>query len=153
WVPGFATHYGPFPSYPPGNDAGYQPLNVGVGCSNGDPGGDPRFNQILANGTYNNPLDPSCVWPKTPTVAVSAAAWQNTDICYQTLKIRPKGNPSGELVAHVVDWCPASGCLWPQNQLTTNVDLYGEVTWLALGGDNQGAMGQVPVEIQWPAGL
>jgi hypothetical protein len=36
---GTATHYGPWDliHY---SEAGYQPLDVGVGCSNGEPGGD-----------------------------------------------------------------------------------------------------------------
>jgi hypothetical protein len=35
WQAGKATHYGPYPQYPPANEVGYQPLDVGVGCSNG----------------------------------------------------------------------------------------------------------------------
>ncbi|KAI8906407.1 hypothetical protein EDD86DRAFT_210645 [Gorgonomyces haynaldii] len=67
WQAGKATHYGPYPQYPALSEAGYQPLDVGVGCSDGRPGGDPRWNAILKKGTKSNPLMNSTVWPTTPT--------------------------------------------------------------------------------------
>lgn len=54
WLPAKATHYGPFPARPWLSESGYQDSEAGVGCSNGQPGGDPRWRAILAsNGTHN----------------------------------------------------------------------------------------------------
>jgi len=52
WTSGFGTHYGPFPSNPHFSEVGYQPNDVGVGCSDGRPGGDPQWNNILSKGVY-----------------------------------------------------------------------------------------------------
>ncbi|KAI8923675.1 hypothetical protein BC831DRAFT_470135, partial [Entophlyctis helioformis] len=152
WVRGKATHYGPFPSYPPFSEIGYQANDVGVGCSNGQPGGDPRWNAILAQGTVPNPVMNSTVWPVVPTVAVSEAAWgfgNKNRICFQTVRIRNARNTSLELTAHVVDFCPAAGCLWKAEERHRNVDLYGETTFRRLGGVD----GVIEIEVVWPAGL
>jgi hypothetical protein len=54
WLPAKATHYGPFPARPWLSESGYQESEAGVGCSNGQPGGDPRWRAILASqGTHN----------------------------------------------------------------------------------------------------
>jgi hypothetical protein len=68
WLEGHATHYGPFPQFPAWSEVGYQPNEVGLGCSTGIVGGDPRWNEIIAKGTLTNPLMPSTIWPITPTV-------------------------------------------------------------------------------------
>jgi len=52
WTSGYGTHYGPFPSSPHFSEVGYQPQDVGVGCSDGRPGGDPRWKNILSKGVY-----------------------------------------------------------------------------------------------------
>ncbi|KAI9193117.1 uncharacterized protein BJ171DRAFT_533808 [Polychytrium aggregatum] len=157
WRAGQATHYGPFPDYLPLSEAGYQANDVGVGCSNGQPGGDPHWNAILSKGVYpplNNSINIGTVWPKTATVAVSEAMYgfANKDkVCWSTLTIRNAANHSQTVQAIVVDFCPANGCLWPADQLANNVDLYGEATWNALGG---GLLdGTVNIEIIWPANL
>ena len=151
---GHATHYGPFPSNPSASEAGYQPLDVGVGCSDGQPGGDPRWKAILERGTKPNPIMNSTVWPIQATVAVSEFAWgfKNKDqVCFKPIQIRNKKNPTQTISAIIVDFCPAAGCLWPSEQRPFNVDVYGEDTWFKLGGGKTDAM--LDVEIQWPAGL
>jgi len=52
WTSGYGTHYGPFPSSPHFSEVGYQPQDVGVGCSDGRPGGDPRWKNILSQGVH-----------------------------------------------------------------------------------------------------
>jgi hypothetical protein len=69
---GTATHYGPWDliHY---SEVGYQPLDVGVGCSNGEPGGDPSWNSILEKGVHvglvDHPANTKTVWPKEHCVA------------------------------------------------------------------------------------
>lgn len=152
WVAAHATHYGPDIDYPPANEVGYQPLDVGVGCSNGQPGGDPRWNAVLANGVYEAPG--TTVWPRMPTVAVSERAWGGRNkqkVCFQNVTIQNAKNASMQLTAVIVDFCPTNGCLWPASELAVNVDLYGSVAWKALGGPVMG--GKVAVLVQWPPGL
>ncbi|KAJ3307692.1 hypothetical protein HDU76_004440, partial [Blyttiomyces sp. JEL0837] len=155
WYSGIGTHYGPFPSRAYMSEPGYMANDVGVGCSNGQPGGDPRWNQILSHGLYPPPPTfNQTIWPKTPTVAVSQRMYGNNNkaqICFNTLKIRNKNRPELSLVAYVVDFCPRDGCQWDQQGLSFNVDLYGEATWEALGAGLDD--GSVELEIQWPAGL
>jgi hypothetical protein len=148
---GMATHYGPFPGFPPYSEIGYQPMDVGVGCSNGQPGGDPKWLEVLGNGVRSNPLLNSTVWPMAPTVAVSAAAWSKKVICWQSLQIRNKNNPSLVISARVVDFCPKEGCHWSPNSRHFNVDIYGQDTWEKLGGGLTD--GQLEVEVSWPSGL
>lgn len=144
---------GPYPSFPAHSEAGYQPLDVGVGCSTGEPGGDPRWNAILAKGLYSNPLNNLTVWPKQPTVAVSQAAYPDkSKVCFKKIKIRRAGDDSIPAIeAAIVDFCPAAGCNWSRDERANNVDLYGEHTWKALGGQDGG--GKLAVEIVWPAGI
>jgi hypothetical protein len=149
--PGRATHYGPFPDFPSFSEPGYYPNDVGVGCSTGVPGGDPNWNRILEKGVRTNPLSEKTVWPIVPTVAVSQAAWNKDQVCWKTIKIRNRKNPSLEVEAVIVDFCPANGCLWNQTERPFNVDIYGQETWKMLGG---GLLeGKMDVEIAWPAGL
>jgi hypothetical protein len=180
---GKATHYGPFPIYPAFSELGYQALDVGVGCSNGQPGGDPRWQKILSAGTFNdseiqsmaninvtfppempipNPkfknqvLDQlrTTVWPKAYTVAVSEKAYGGKNkqlICFQPIKIRNAKNPSYQITAYIVDFCPATGCNWPRDELTSNVDVYGQAAWFALGGTVGG--GLLSIEVEWPPGI
>lgn len=152
WTAGRSTHYGPYPQLPSASEAGYQPLDVGVGCSNGVPGGDPRWNKILANGTKTNPIMNSTVWPLLATVAVSEAAWGGKNkniVCFQKLLIRNPAKPSVVVTAYVVDFCPTNGCNWASDKRQFNADLYGQDTWNTLGGSVTG--GDIAVEIQWPA--
>ena len=54
WKRGKATHYGPFPSVPRLSETGFQLNDVAVACSDGRPGGDPRWRAILdEQGVYN----------------------------------------------------------------------------------------------------
>jgi hypothetical protein len=148
---GKATHYGPFPDFPAWSEPGYYPNDVGVGCSTGVPGGDPNWNSILSKGVQRNPLSEMTVWPITPTVAVSEAAWNKKDVCWKTLKIRNKNNPSLQVEAVIVDFCPRNGCLWNRTERSFNVDIYGQETWKKLGG---GVLdGKMQIEVAWPAGL
>ncbi|KAI8826611.1 uncharacterized protein EV422DRAFT_3845 [Fimicolochytrium jonesii] len=151
WKAGHATRYGPYASNPAESEQGYLPNEVGVGCSTGIVGNDPRWNAIVAGGTYTNPTNPNTVWPKRPTVAVSEAAYPSKSrICYKTLKIRASGVKNAPIIdADVVDFCPAAKCNWPRKELAFNVDVYGEYTWKALGGKDGG--GKLKVEIAWPA--
>ena len=145
---------GPYPANPSMNEPGYYPNNVGVACSNGQPGGDPRFNEILSSGVLRNPLNNFTVWPISFTVAVSEAAWglANKDqICFQKIGIRNALNHSQSIEASIVDFCPASGCNWPTDQLKTNVDLYGQYSFWSVGGAANGS--SVSVEIRWPTGI
>ncbi|KAJ1559443.1 hypothetical protein HK405_010614, partial [Cladochytrium tenue] len=67
-------------------------------------------------------------------------------VCFQTIQVRNAANTSAEVTAHIVDFCPTSGCLWSSDALSYNLDIYGEHTWLALGG---GLLdGTVSLEIQ-----
>ena len=147
---GRGTYYGPNPLYPPGNEPGYRKLDVGVGCSTGGPSGDSRWKQILSLGVKVNPLDPENVWPTVPTVAVSEAAWGKS-LCWQTVVIRNRLDPSKTITATVVDACPVNGCLWSKSELAYNVDIYGIDSYMALGGDKMG--GKLDLEIMWPAGF
>jgi hypothetical protein len=176
WRSGKATHYGPFPALPHFSEAGYQAQDVGVGCSNGEPGGDPRWNKILNYGIYNstqkrsmaylngsdqdnlklqvlNNLETS-VWPVAFTVAVSERAYggKNKKIaCFQTLKIRNSKNHSFIVEASIVDFCPSNGCLWKSNELANNLDLYGQALWQALGADLNA--GVIEIDVLWPPSL
>lgn len=104
---GKATHYGPWEiAYK--SEVGYQPLDVGVGCSNGQPGGDPRWNEILEDGQHErlpHPANVATVWPKQPTVAVSAAMY-GKEACFQKIVIENKATGKS-LEASIVDFCPA----------------------------------------------
>ncbi|KAJ3188585.1 hypothetical protein HDU85_004299 [Gaertneriomyces sp. JEL0708] len=158
WVAGRATHYGPYPSFPAHSEPGYQPDGTGVGCAIAEPGGDPRWNAIIAEkGTYTNPLNNATVWPKLATVAVSQAAYGSTPedkahMCFQRIKLRSRINPSLPAIdAAVIDWCPAGKCNWSKEELPFNVDLYGEYTWKALGGQDGG--GKIDIEVYWPDGI
>ncbi|KAI9011456.1 hypothetical protein BC832DRAFT_346497 [Gaertneriomyces semiglobifer] len=158
WVPGRATHYGPYPSFPAHSEPGYQLNGVGVGCAIAEPGGDPRWNAILAEkGTYTNPLNNQTAWPKLATVAVSQAAYASTPedrarMCFQRIKLRSRTDPNLPVIdAAVVDWCPAAGCNWSKDELPFNVDLYGEYTWKQLGGQDGGGM--IDIEVYWPDGI
>ncbi|KNC99467.1 uncharacterized protein SPPG_05703 [Spizellomyces punctatus DAOM BR117] len=155
WRSGHATHYGPYPSVPAQSEFGYLPNDVGVGCSTGEPGGDPRWNDILSKGVYQNPVYNQTVWPKQATVAVSEAVYASTPadktrVCFQKVRIKSRVN-GVELEAFIVDFCPAVGCNWSQEERGNNVDLYGEYTWKALGGEDGGGM--LAVDIVWPDGL
>ncbi|KAJ3011032.1 hypothetical protein HKX48_007060 [Thoreauomyces humboldtii] len=151
WQPGNGTHYGPYPTDLSESENGYQyvPVELGVGCSTGIVGGDPRWNAIIAAGVYPAP-NPNTVYPKTPTVAVSEAAYPSKSmVCYKTLMIKSADNPSLPAIeATIVDYCPKAGCLWPKSELAHNVDLYGEATWKALGGTDGG--GYLNLLIAWP---
>ncbi|OAJ42648.1 hypothetical protein BDEG_26075 [Batrachochytrium dendrobatidis JEL423] len=136
------------------SENGYQFNDVGVGCSNGEPGGDPRWNSIKDHGLIQNPLDSKTVWPIVPTVAVSEFSWggSNKDkICYQTLNIRNAHNHSQRLTAYVVDFCPTKGCMWSAKERQFNVDIYGQRTFSRLGGALMD--GIIDIEIQWPTGI
>lgn len=61
------------------------------------------------------------------------------------MQIRNAKNRSRTITAHVVDFCPANGCLW-DNQF--NVDVYGQAAWMALGGDLDA--GNLEIEVDWP---
>ena len=154
---GRGTHYGPWPSFPYMSEPGYQPLNVGVGCSTGVPGGDPQFNEILAQGTYPAPAgNPTTIWPKAHCVAVSEAVWggaRKQSTCWETLKITNKATGI-TITAYIVDFCPTNGCLWKKDELYNNVDIYGEETWKALGADPKNdAIGVLDLEIEWPSSM
>lgn len=154
WTRGHGTHYGPFPSDPHFSEIGYQPQDVGVGCSDGRPGGDPEWNKILAQGVYPSPNivgHERTVWPVKFTVAVSAAVWDKEDICWKTLKIRNKNKPDFEIEAIVVDFCPIGYCNWEDRYLARNADIYGENGWRALGADISDH--SVEIEIEWPKGI
>jgi hypothetical protein len=67
-------------------------------------------------------------------------------VCFQTVKVRNRKNSSLEINAVIVDFCPTRGCLWPMDELSYNVDIYGEMTWTMLGaGFDQGVM---EIEVQ-----
>ncbi|KAJ3034430.1 hypothetical protein HDV00_005050 [Rhizophlyctis rosea] len=151
WVPGHSTHYGPFPSDPTQNEAGYRDLEVGVGCSTGT--SDPEWSEILSHGVWNSTLDPGVVWPQVATVAVSQYIYSpiRNQVCWQKIQIRNANNHSATVEARVVDWCPTNGCNWSPSQRAFNVDIYGEKTWYALGGSKSG--GSLNIEIQWPNGV
>jgi len=154
WTSGFGTHYGPFPSNPHFSEVGYQPNDVGVGCSDGRPGGDPHWQKILSKGVYPSPNivnHEKTVWPVAYTVAVSLAVWNKEDVCWKTLKIRNKKKPQFVIEAYIVDFCPIGHCLWEDDYLPRNVDIYGEKAWLALGADVNES--NLDVEIEWPKGL
>eukprot|EP00842_Homolaphlyctis_polyrhiza_P004479 jgi/Hompol1/5031/HPOL_000566-RA len=151
WLGGIATHYGPCPSDPSENEIGFQPNEVGVGCSNGDPGGDPHWNAILRQGTRRNPLDNSTVWPLIPVVAVSESAWVKSEVCWQSILIRNAANHSMQVTAVIVDFCPTQGCLWAKQNLSRNVDIYGDVTFFQLGGVL--VDGIIDIEVQWPSSI
>ncbi|KAJ3406141.1 hypothetical protein HDV05_006136, partial [Chytridiales sp. JEL 0842] len=133
------TTTGPFPGRAFKSEPGYMPNDVGVGCSNGQSGGDPRWKAILENGTYPVPsnlaVNARTVWPVTPTVAVSQRMYGATNkdnVCFQKIRVRNKFNTSLEVEAAIVDFCPTKGCLWNVNDLAYNVDIYGEMTWMML---------------------
>lgn len=176
WRSGKATHYGPFPALPNFSENGYQDLDIGVGCSNGVPGGDPRWNYILEQGIYNSTQKRSfanlngsdldslklqvlnnletTVWPVAFTVAVSERAYggrNKKNACYQTVYIRNSQNHSYIVNASIVDFCPANGCLWKPHELANNVDLYGQALWQALGADLDA--GVLEVDVLWPPDL
>ena len=176
WISGLATHYGPFPILPHFSEIGYQLLDVGVGCSNGQPGGDPRWNKILNDGVYdrdqmeimaningssldsikrqNLDLLSKSIWPKSFTVAVSERAYggsNKVNSCFQTLQIRNSKNHSLIVNATIVDFCPTNGCLWPLNQVSRNLDLYGQALWTALGAQSQDS--KVEIDVLWPSNL
>lgn len=150
---GIVTRYGPNPLYIHGSEVGYQPNAVGVGCSNGS--NDPNWTKILAKGVYNVSsflgMDKNTVWPRTPTIAVSQFAWNRNEICWKTVKIRNALNHSLAIEAVVVDFCPTSGCLWNPSDRAWNADIYGVISFQALGGEPNG--GSINVEIAWPAGI
>ena len=146
---GKSTHYGPFPGLPAFSEIGYLKNDVGVGCSTG--AGDPRWQEILKNGTMINPLDPNTVWPVTPTVAVSQAAWAKEDVCFKKITIRNKNRPEFSVEAHIVDFCPSTGCLWDTKTRHLNADIYGQETWTKLGA--QLTDGVMEIEIKWPNGI
>ncbi|ORY73295.1 hypothetical protein LY90DRAFT_403049, partial [Neocallimastix californiae] len=145
---------GPFPSNPHFSEVGYQPNDVGVGCSDGRPGGDPQWKSILSKGVYPSPNivnHEKTVWPVAYTVAVSAAVWNKEDICWKSIKIRNKNKPNLVIEAYIVDFCPIGYCLWKDNYLARNVDIYGEKAWLALGADVNES--NLDIEIEWPKGV
>ena len=148
---GHSTHYGPFPSLPEMNEVGYLKNDVGVGCSNGQPGGDPRWLEILKEGVMVNPLDPTTVWPNKPTVAVSQAAWSKQAVCFKTMTIRNAKIPAYSIEAVIVDFCPSQGCLWDKRMRHLNADIYGEATWKKLGANLTD--GVIEIEIKWPEGI
>ncbi|KAJ3197268.1 hypothetical protein HDU67_003783, partial [Dinochytrium kinnereticum] len=140
------------------SEIGYVQNDVGVGCSNGVPGGDPRWNAILSEGTLPLPanltVNANTVYPKASTVAVSQRMWGGANkalICFQKMKIRNRDRPELQVDAYIVDFCPTAGCLWPVDELDKNADIYGEETWVKLGGGLDDAM--LNIEIQWPAGI
>ncbi|KAJ3141671.1 hypothetical protein HDU90_006014 [Geranomyces variabilis] len=155
WTAGKATHYGPYPSAPQFADAGYLPNEQGIGCSTGIPGNDPRWNAIVAAGVY--PVPPpftTTIYPKQALVAVSKAAYPSkvtaNSMCYRTLQLRSRTNSSLPTISAIaVDYCPFALCNWPAKELANNVDIYGEYTWKALGGQDGG--GTIDLEILWPA--
>ncbi|KAJ3177604.1 hypothetical protein HDU87_004357 [Geranomyces variabilis] len=155
WTPGKATHYGPYPSAPQYADAGYLANEQGIGCSTGIPGNDPRWNAIVAAGVY--PVPPpftTTIYPKQATVAVSRAAYPSkvtaNSMCYRTLQLRSRTNSSLPTISAIaVDFCPYGTCNWPAKELANNVDIYGEYTWKALGGQDGG--GTIDLDILWPA--
>jgi len=154
WTSGYGTHYGPFPSSPHFSEVGYQPQDVGVGCSDGRPGGDPRWKNILSKGVYPPPNlvgHQNTVWPVAYTVAVSLAVWNKEDVCWKTLKIRNKNKPEYMIEAYIVDFCPIGYCQWKDKYLSRNVDIYGEKAWFALGADQN--ISKLEVEIEWPEGV
>jgi len=154
WTSGYGTHYGPFPSQPHFSEIGYQPNDVGVGCSDGRPGGDPNWNKILEKGVYPSPNlvnHENTVWPVTYTVAVSLAVWNKEDVCWKTIKIRNKKKPEYVIEAHIVDFCPIGHCQWSDKYLARNVDIYGEKAWFALGADSNDS--KLEIEIEWPKGV
>lgn len=176
WRSGKATHYGPFPALPNFSEIGYQTNQVGVGCSNGQPGGDPRWNKILEKGVYDtlqikemanlngSDLDglklqvldslSETVWPLSFTVAVSERAYggQNKrNSCYQTVYIRNSKNHSYIVNASIVDFCPLDGCLWKSHELENNLDLYGQALWTALGAGLDD--GVLEIDVLWPTNL
>lgn len=134
------------------NEAGYQALEVGVGCSLGT--NETQWLDILAHGTQPNPISPDTVWPIYPTVAVSQRMYKQIrdKMCWSRIKIRNSQNTSQEVTAAVIDWCPSKGCNWPNEELAFNVDIYGEKTWVALGGPPMGG-GKINVEVIWPEGV
>ncbi|ORX61038.1 hypothetical protein BCR36DRAFT_273412, partial [Piromyces finnis] len=145
---------GPFPSLPHFSEIGYQPNDVGVGCSDGRPGGDPKWNEILAKGVYPPPNivnHEKTVWPVTYTVAVALAVWNKEDVCWKKIKIRNKNKPEYVIEATIVDFCPIGHCLWKDEYLARNVDIYGEKAWNALGADPNES--KLQIEIEWPAGV
>ncbi|KAL6610902.1 hypothetical protein LY90DRAFT_502078 [Neocallimastix californiae] len=153
WTSGYGTHYGPFPSNPHFSEVGYQPNDVGVGCSDGRPGGDPQWKSILSKGVYPAPNivnHENTVWPVAYTVAVSAAVWNKEDVCWKSIKIRNKNKPENVIEAYIVDFCPIGYCLWKDKYLARNVDIYGEKAWLALGADVNES--NLDIEIEWPKG-
>ncbi|KAI9202778.1 uncharacterized protein BJ171DRAFT_600774 [Polychytrium aggregatum] len=149
WLEGTATHYGPFPQNPLWSEPGYQPGDVGVGCSDGQPGGDPRWNKVLRAGLRANPslpINQFTIYPVQYTVAVSEKIYgDKARYCFQTIQIRRGGR---RINATIVDFCPIGSCLWPESQLATNVDIYGGAAWEALGGGPLDS--SVAVEILWP---
>jgi len=154
WTSGYGTHYGPFPSNPHFSEVGYQPNDVGVGCSDGRPGGDPQWKSILSKGVYPAPNivnHENTVWPVAYTVAVSAAVWNKEDVCWKSIKIRNKNKPKNVIEAYIVDFCPIGHCLWKDKYLARNVDIYGEKAWLALGADINES--NLDIEIEWPKGV
>ena len=152
---GKSTTYGPNNVYTPFSEAGYQANSVGVACSTGPH--DPNWAKILAAGTYNTSgmagVEKGTIWPITATVAVSEYAWRGSkkDICWKTVTVRSRVNRSMSLDAIIVDFCPASGCLWDRFERAWNVDIYGVKAFQELGGNPQG--GSLDVEISWPVGL
>ncbi|KAI9343485.1 hypothetical protein BDR26DRAFT_801321 [Obelidium mucronatum] len=156
WYSGYSTHYGPFPQQWGASEIGYLPNDIGVGCSSGVPGGDPRWNAILAaNGVYPSPAGTQTVWPKIATVAVSQKYWAGNyaptykaPICFQQLWIRNKYDHSKHITAYVVDFCPSAGCTWGEMEIGYNVDMYGGVSWDLLGGSPMDS--KIEVEIVWP---
>ncbi|ORX82116.1 hypothetical protein BCR32DRAFT_203107 [Anaeromyces robustus] len=154
WTSGYGTHYGPFPSNPHFSEVGYQPNDVGVGCSDGRPGGDPQWNKILDQGLNPSPNianHEKTIWPKAYTVAVSAAVWNKEDVCWKSIKIRNKKKPKFSIEAYIVDFCPIGHCLWKDKYLARNVDIYGEKAWVALGADINDS--KLDIEIEWPEGV
>ncbi|KAJ3111450.1 hypothetical protein HDU96_005683 [Phlyctochytrium bullatum] len=159
WVEGKSTHYGPFPSRPFMSEVGYLPNDIGVGCSTGVPGGDPRWLSILSHGLYpplpsNLTQNTRTVYPRIPTVAVSQRMYGGANkeaVCFKRIRIRNKAKPAFEVEAYIVDFCPTNGCLWKEEELARNADIYGEETWKRLGGGLDD--GVIAVEIQWPVGV
>ncbi|KAI9203939.1 uncharacterized protein BJ171DRAFT_442760 [Polychytrium aggregatum] len=152
WVSGEATHYGPFPQYEAWSEPGFQPNAVGVGCASGS--NDPRWKAIVAQGLRKNPPFPAnkkTVYPIRNLVAVSEAVYGGANkqkYCFQNVAIRNKANGKS-ITATIVDFCPASGCLWKHSALAHNVDIYGGSAWAALGGQAQ--QGTLEIEVKWPS--
>ncbi|KAI8849534.1 hypothetical protein BC829DRAFT_416771 [Chytridium lagenaria] len=158
WTTGKATHYGPFPSIPYKSEIGYLPNDVGVGCSNGVPGGDPR----LERHSFRRAQPPHCQHLRQHQhylaesshcrcISKNVRRDNKAKICFQKLKMRNKNRPEFQVDAYIVDFCPTNGCLWGDEELAKNADIYGEETWLRLGGSIEDAT--MSVEIQWPAGI